>query len=499
MLLKLISANSRKDTPPTFVKKGGFALPMALALGMVMLAFAGTSILVAQGNRNNAVQRRTTGASVLVSDGAISRALLALSESNNSVLLIRNYDPVDTNTGKNYLGADGIPKSGDESGTALNQWTGYNPSSAPCFQQAGRGAPSIALSGVIGPNETYTIRAYRYDKQKKQGTLLVEGNYKGQISLVAVTLSIAPILDDFPGLIGIYHWSHLGTLALRGREILGTKGNIYYSPASSSDSSLTAYSKPGDTTRPNYLNALWSAANDGASGDTVEGKIFACTLSLNIPAGAVASTNLGLINTSQTIKGTGGTVITPYQIDKIDLANSDTLTVDTTGGPVQINIPNKGNPGYSPDHSITLRSTAKIINIRTDGQPPRVGDLRIMIYGNNQTNLYDKTCIQNAFLYASEDEFRLLTTGPGCPGGRNTNFEGVIWAEEILSSKNASSNRPITYSGTGGSEYDSLVTPNATSGIAVPDDVSSLSDLLEYVDWPARYRYGSIENWQRVN
>jgi hypothetical protein len=489
-----------KDNSLVGKDRDGFALPIALALGLVMLAFAGTSILVAQGDRNNAVQRRTTGASILVSDGAISRALLELNKPNNSVLLVRNYDPVDTNTGKTYLGADGVPKNGDESGTAIDQWTGYNPSSAPCYQQVGRGAPSITLTGIIGPNETYSIKAYRYNKQKKQGTLLVEGNYRGQISLVALTLSIEPVLDDFPGLMGIYHPSYLGTLALRGRQVLGTKGNIYYAPISSADSSLTAYSSPNDTaTRPNYLKALWSSvSNDGASGDTVEGKIFACTLSPNIPTG-MTGTNLGVINTSRTLKGLGGTTTTFYQVDKIDLANSDTLTVDTTGGPVQIDIPNHGNPGYNPYLAVTLRNTAKIVNIRTDGQPSRVGDLRIMIHGNNQTNLYDKTCIQNAFLYATEDELRLLTSGSGCPGGKNTNFEGVIWAEEILSSKNAPSNRPITYAGSGSSEYDLLVTPNATSGIAVPDDVSSLSDLLEYIDWPARYRYRTIENWQRVN
>ncbi|MGB8701165.1 MAG: hypothetical protein WCD18_17265 [Thermosynechococcaceae cyanobacterium] len=42
-------------------------------------------------------------------------------------------------------------------------------------------------------------------------------------------------------------------------------------------------------------------------------------------------------------------------------------------------------------------------------------------------------------------------------------------------------------------------TTNVSSGIAVPSDVSSLTDLLKYVDWPIRYRYEAIKNWQRVN
>jgi hypothetical protein len=70
----------------------------------------------------------------------------------------------------------------------------------------------------------------------------------------------------------------------------------------------------------------------------------------------------------------------------------------------------------------------------------------------------------------------------------------------MLSSKNAPSNRPVSFlGGNTGDQYDTTITLGATSGIAVPDDVSSLSDLLEYIDWPAQYRYGTIKNWQRVN
>jgi hypothetical protein len=504
MPLKLIGVNSKKNRLPALDKRDGFALPMVLALGMVMLAFAGTSILVAQGDRNTAVQRRTTGASLLVSDGAISRALLELSKPNNSVLLIRSYDPVDTNTGKNYLGADGVPKNGDESGTDVDQWTGYNPINAPCYQQVGRIAPSIALTGTIGPDETYTIKAYHYDKQKKLGTLLVEGNYKGQASLVAVTFSIEPIMDDFPSLLAFDVdlsdvWD-TGVVALRGRQILGRKGNIYYYPSHSPSPSLTGFSPPGNSNRASYLSALWSSTSqDGASSDTVGGKISACSLTPNLPIGT-SGTNIGTINTSKTLTGSGGTVPTRYQVDTIDLASNEVLTVNTTGGPVYIDITDKGNPGNNPDLAITLRNSAQILNVRTDGQPPRVGDLRIMLRGNSQTNLYDKTCIQNAFLFSFSDEFRLSTSGPGCPGGNNTNFEGVIWAQAMLSSKNASANRPVSFlGGNTGNQYDTTITPGATSGIAVPDDVSSLSDLLEYIDWPARYRYGVISSWQRVN
>jgi hypothetical protein len=487
MLVKCICSILDRHRFYASSKNSGFALPIAIALGLVMIAFAGTSLLVAQNDRNNAVQRRASGASTLVSDGAIARALLELSKPNNDVLLVRNYDPIDSKTGKNYLGADATAKSGDESAATVDQWTGYDPSSTSCFQQLGRGAPSIALTGTIGVNETYSIRAYRYDKQNKIGTLLVEGNYKGQSSLVAVTLSIEPVLDDFPGVLlknnGV-HWD--GKLALRNRSILGRIGNVYYAPLSSADPSLVGSSAPKDSTRLSYLNAIWSGPNDGSTSDTVEGKLFACQLKPTVPV-VPQGTILGNVDTTLTLSGTSGK-ITHYQVQNINLFNNHTLTVDTTHGPVYL---------YISGGMISLKNTAKILNIRTDGQPPKVGDLRIMGLGDNAIRFADTTCIQNAFVYLPSDQMEIFTSGSGCPGGNNANFEGVAWVEELLFSKNAASNRDVHLYWT--NVQNTTVTPAAKSGIAVPDDVSSLTDLIDYIDWPARYRYGSVKNWQRVN
>ncbi len=96
-LLSIVAKYWLSSTP----KNAGFALPIAIALGLVMIAFAGTSILVAQNDRNNAVQRRTSGASLLVGDSAVARAMLQLSNPNNGVLLVRNYDPINPTTGRN--------------------------------------------------------------------------------------------------------------------------------------------------------------------------------------------------------------------------------------------------------------------------------------------------------------------------------------------------------------------------------------------------------------
>jgi hypothetical protein len=339
----------------------GFALPMVMAMGMVVLALASASLLVAQGTRNTASQRVTSNASSLVSDSAIARALVQLSKPNNGILLNRNYDPINPATGKNYLGADGVLKSGDETATAVDEWTGYDPSTGPCFRQLDWVAPNIALTGTMGADSSYIIRAYRYDEKQQLGTVLVEGNYGGYVSTVTITISIEPVLDDFPGIIAVGTPTDLptGKVALRGRTILGSKGNAYFPPLNSADPSLTGISRPDDATRLSYLNALWSGPLDGNNSDRLEGTIFGCQINpWSIPV-TPQGLNLGIINTSMTLSGTAG-LISSYQVDGIDLANNDTLTVNTTAGPVYIYLPPESR-------TIVLRNTAKILNIRTDG------------------------------------------------------------------------------------------------------------------------------------
>ncbi|WP_010482001.1 hypothetical protein [Acaryochloris sp. CCMEE 5410] len=70
--------------------------------------------------------------------------------------------------------------------------------------------------------------------------------------------------------------------------------------------------------------------------------------------------------------------------------------------------------------------------------------------------------------------------------------------EAILSSKNEATHRNVEYLGYGGGDYDTTTKSGATSGIAVSEDVTSLLDLLKYIDWPARYRFGGVLQWQRV-
>jgi hypothetical protein len=474
----------------------GFALPLAMGMGLVMVALATTATLIAQSDRKTSAMRRETASTLLVTENGIARMLAKLKPSNNGILLGRNYDPINPKTGKNYLGPDGIPNTNDEANTAVDEWSTYNP---PCLQTMGWGAPNLNLTETLGPDNSYQLLAYRYDEQQKKGSLLVEGTYKGKTSAVNVSIELEPIFNDFPGVLALdpnppgNSWK-AGAIALRNRRVLGTNGNIYYPPEHSADPAVTGLAAPGDATRSNHLNAIFASSSlDGNVGDLVDGKLFACRLTSTLPV-TPQGTDLGVIDTSRTLSGVAGG-ITHFRVDRINLDGSETLTIDTTAGPVYLYF----KPSTFNWWAITLQNTAKIQNIRTDGQQPRVGDFRVLTQGQDLFTLYDQSCIQNAFIYSLRDELRLLTSGSGCPGGRNTNFEGVAWMEAILSSKNNASNRAVKYLGFSGQPYDTTITPGTQAGIAVPEDVSSLTDLLKYIDLPIRYRFRAVKTWKRVN
>jgi hypothetical protein len=491
-------------------KHQGFVLPLVLGLGVAVLILGLTAALVTQVDRSVASTRQRTSTSLAVAEGAVDRLLLQFSKRHNSLLLGRDYDPIDPRTGKNFLGPDRLPNSGDETTTAINEWdmSGDPPALFPCFQQAGVGAANLLanLRGTSINGGTFQLLAYRYNPYQQTGHLLVTGTIGDQTTTLLVTFKATPDLQNFPGVATQGDRSdtnpNYSQFILRGRSITGTHANLYYRPSTSAIPGLTGITTPADPNRPNFLPAIWSGNLDGVTNDPIAGKIFACNIDFSdfpyhYGPDPLTLPSLGNITTSTTITGTAGT-ITNYRVDSINLANNDTLIVDTTAGPVHLYFPLI--PGSRPNR-INLNNNAKIRNIRTDNQPPRVGDLRIYSTGfdpaeGDRIVLREQSCIENAFLFAPYGELVLLTTGGGCPTNPQANIVGVAWQEAILSSKNNGANRNQPY--LGNTEHDTVITPNATAGIQVAEDVSSLFDTLKYVRAPIRYQIGAVQNWQQV-
>lgn len=458
----------------------GFALPLALGLGFVMVILGMSTIMIAQSDRTSAFNRKEAGASLAVSEGGMARMLSQMTQPNNRILLTRNYDTVNPKTGTTYLGPDGILNSGDEEATAVDEWTGYTGStSSPCEDTLTTITPSITTSGVMSSGSQYQLKAYRYNPTEQTGTLFIEGKHGERVSYVLSTLFIQSEVENFPGVL-----ARQGAF-IRGRTIIGQHANLYYDPTWSADSSLTDKSAPSDSDRSAYLNAIYSTAMDGPGEDLITGNIVGCqipqTLSVDLPT---TVTNLGTVAGSIQLTA----VNSPYHIETLALDGTDVVTVDTTDGPVYL---------YVTD-SFELRGDSQLRNIRSDGQAPRVGDLRIIVHnasaGTPAIELYDQSCIDTAFVYNKINDLHLQGTGDGCPSSGNTNFDGVAWVEDVVSSININPHTRMVPS-----EDDDIITTNgSTTGIRVPNDVSSLADVVSGIGITPKNRFGSVKSWQRV-
>jgi hypothetical protein len=476
-------------------RQRGFALPLAMGIGLVMISLAATATFVAQSDRKTSFIRRENGSSMLVTEGGIARALVQLRAPENSALLGRNYDPINPSTGRTYLGADGVLNSGDEETQGIDQWSNYSIGTPhPCVSSANSGAsnlnltgaPNLKLTGTIG-GFPFTIKAYRYNSFEKTGSLLVQGTQGQSGSHVLVRFSVLAPEQDFPGVLVSQ------TVYLQGRSILGSAGNVYFNfddndgPESSNTPTLRGVSEPNSGSRPNFLNAIFSGAMDGSSGDPVAGKLAACdiahTFAIDDQPSGTKTKNLKDIDV---IVADSNPFNNSYLIDKVDFKNDDTLTVDTTRGVVSLYI--KG--------ALTLKNDARIRNVRSDGKPPRAADLRMIAFKDGKDSadrfaLFNNACIENAFILNSTSDLQIQTTGNVC-SNTQANVTGIVWVEDLLNSRIGSRLDPDK-------DKDIKTNPNNyRAGIAVPEDISGLDDLMMEMNWPLRYKFGEIKSWQRV-
>lgn len=455
----------------------GFALPLAMGLGFVILTLGITTLLTAEGDRRTAWARKQNDLSSVVAETGIARTLAQLSKPNNSVLLTRNYDTVSSKTNKTYLGPDGIFRSGDEESTAVNQWQNP-PTPWNCPGTPSVGSPSMSYSGSSDTSNRYTLESYRHSSSGKTSTLLVKGEALGSFTQIAVTFSMTPDPENFPGILASE------SLYLQGRSVSGRNGNVYYNPDQSGYQSATGLAAPNNATRPQFLNAIWAGTTDGFTSDVIAGNIVACKVTFTAPYTPQTSViSLAKLAGNVNIPASGNG-ITYYETPRVELKNNDTVIADTTRGPVYLYV----------NGDFTMKGNSKILNIRTDGKPSQVGDLRIINAAGNgySFEMFDNTCIQNAFLYNPESDFHIQTVGDGCSSPGSTNFEGVVWAEDIISSRtNSTTRRDID------GDNDIIQTSNAVSGIAVPDDVSSLKDMADSIRAPFKYRFDRVVDWKR--
>lgn len=259
----------------------GFAMPIVMALGFIMILIATTMVMRSQGDQVTASAQKATAQSLAVAEGGMSRTLSKLNQSdpnsNFSSLLTRNYDP------------DGLL------GSTVNEWTSNKP---PCTDI------NDLLSGTIGnPNSTYQVLAYRYNATAKTGTLLVKGTApigaSSPESRVQQTFNISPKLGSIVGVLGT------NDIALGNNDIRGIYGNV-----ACTNTSNCSVSCP-------YTQASAKSAIGGLGSADIDGKIF---------IGSVPTPTLPIMPAMW--NGTGTKPTTEFTIDLGSFDNKTTNTFE---------------------------------------------------------------------------------------------------------------------------------------------------------------------------
>jgi hypothetical protein len=441
----------------------GFAVPLAIGMGAIVLLVGLTMIMRSQNDRVIATEQAQNARSYAVAEGGMARSLGYLN-GNYQPFLQYSYDPINPATGKTYLGLDGVSNNGDEETAAVDQWTNL-PNPPPCFDSSN--FSSIFLQGIIGSGSTnnYRLLAYRYSSG--QGTLLVKGsevNPKATTILqqkMAIQPQIANTAANFPGLLAT-------DINLDNNDVLGTvSGNVICT-------SLANCPIPNNSTscvngQPT-LNALLGAIGAGPNG-VVQGRIYVRSVTWPpLPTAPAGTYSLGNIADNMILPRPGDTPDAngkySYSVSNIQLSGNKTLTINTTGTP-----PTPVNLFVSGD--ITISGSAQISHASSDA-----GNFRI--YGNPMdpgNNTPDQTFVLNGgasstnlFIYAPD-------ANVGINGGSSDpDISGAVWAKTWHLSVGSSSNN---------------------AEISVPDDMpQQVSDLYNN-NFVIGNQTASVTTWQK--
>ncbi len=454
---------NRVPNPPTSVNtEEGFAVPLAMGMGAIVLLVGLSMIIRSQNDRVIAIEQSQATSSYAVAEGGMARSLGYLN-GNYQPFLQYSYDPIKVG-GKTYLGPDGISNNGDEETTAVDQWTNL-PNPPPCFDPSG--FASVLLRGVIGPGavNNYKLLAYRYNSG--QGTLLIKGsevNPKATTILqqkMAILPQTANTSANFPGLLAT-------DINLDNNDVLGTvSGNVICTNlANCSIPNNSTNCVNGQPTLPALLNAIGAGPNG-----VVQGRIYVRSVTWPpLPTAPAGTLSLGIISDNMTLPRPGDTPDSSgkynYSVSKIDLKGTETLTINTTGTP-----PTPVNLFVSGD--ITMSGSAGIRHASPDA-----GNFRI--YGNPMdpsNSTPDQTFVinggassTNVFIYAPDADI-------GINGGSSDpDLSGAIWAKTWHLNVGSSSNN---------------------AEISVPDDMPQQVADLYTNNFVIGSQTASVTTWQK--
>lgn len=450
----------------------GFVLPAVVGLGLIMLLFAITVMVQSQSDRITASAQRNTAQSIAIAEGGTQRVIATLKA--NPHLLTLNYDTVNSNTSKTYLGQNQIQNDGDEESSAVNTWQ-YPTASYGNGCPAPTGPvplPAGLTAGTIGSG-SYTLRSYRIDSptSPSRGVALVEGTEGVASSRVQIAINVrkTPQANSFPGLYAS------SSITLGNNDVLKISGGVGTSANVICKDCVvpTSYCTNG---QPSQLGLNYAV--DKGPNSSIDGKIYIANPGLPAvptpPSNATCSSGvngtacrivLGSLNPSTTSSLPRSTDIathkagTPYHYVFTDVPlGNNVLTIDTSSDPVYLyvsgNITLNGNGGFrhtgSAERFVIFGNPAD----PTDSTP----DQQFTISGGSSTS--------NVFIYAPDAR-------AGINGGSSDpDILGAIWIKvwDGSSSNNAEIRVPdnmgqLLTAALGASFGNAGVQLNAVSGV----------------------------------
>jgi hypothetical protein len=446
----------------------GFAVPLAIGMGAIVMLIGVTMVIRSQNDRVIATEQTQNAGSYAVAEGGIARSLGYLN-GNYEPFLKYSYDPINSATGKTYLGPDGISNNGDEETTAVDEWTPL-PNPPPCFDSST--FSSILLQGVIGSGTTnnYKLLAYRYSSG--QGTLLVKGNDLKNSKATTVlqqkmAIQSAPTsaAANFPGLMAT-------DFNLGNNDVLGSiAGNVICTSQATGDCPITNNSTNCVNGEPtsDALRAAIGALTNGV----VQGKIYVRNVIWPTMPTVPASSTTGTyyltsdITDDMTLPRSGDTPDASgnynYKVSNIDLAGDDkSLTINTSTSPQRrVNLFVTGNLSVSGNAKIN-HSTSNAGNFRIYGNPADSDDT------NDQSfTLSGGSTTTDLFVYAPDATI-------GINGGSNSpDFRGAVWTK--------------TWNGSSSNNAE----------ISVPDDMPTYIGDLYNSTFSISNQTDSVTTWQK--
>jgi len=280
----------------------------------------------------------------------------------------------------------------------MEQWNSPPSSAPPCLSTI---AASMPTSGDIGAG-TYEVFDYKYDEASKTGILKVDGRLDSSSTRIEVKVDITQASlqgTPFPGT-----YAQTGA-DLGNADILGSGGT------SSANVVCAECSVPsGECTASGPTQAGKESAVGLLEQGQVEGEIFTKSVDMPpVPTAPSGSSDLGNVNSEQTI--TAGN----HTVGSITLNGNETLTIDSSGGPVNLYI--SGDINISGNASIEHGGGAH--DFRIYGKPDD---------GDGETDqtftISGGSSAVNTFIYAPDATVEIN-------GGASTpDLRGAVWAKQ---------------------------------------------------------------------